>query len=400
MINAAVMRSRALLLAAAMAACAPPREAGVRTAAVSVVEPVLAERPDAPYDGRLRIASIFPTLGRYALSGLQSHRGAELAVRDLNARGGVHGRALQLLAYRTGSHILDVRRAAELAAQGGALAIVGSNSSALSRAVAQLAEAEGVPQVSNVSTARDLTWDPASGRDRRFVFRVCAADDVMGSALATFAREQLGARRAAVLYEVGREYSAQLARSFTERFAGGERATASFVYLPLEIDFRTQLGAVAHFRPDVLFVPGSYTDATLVAIQAGQMGLQTTLLGGDGWSNARLFRRGGPARPAYYSDHCQLPPGFAVRYREAWGEEAEGCRAILAYDAVLALAAALGELGPRDEASLTTTVAATRLALRDALAAVEVEGEAGPIRFDEHGDVRRPVLVARWTPPR
>jgi branched-chain amino acid transport system substrate-binding protein len=398
--TAAVMRSRVVLLAAAMAACAPPREAGVRTAAVPAVEPVLAERPEAAFDGRLRLASIFPTVGRYALSGVQSHRGAELAVRDVNARGGVHGRLLKLLAYRTGSHIVDVRRAAELAAEAGALAIVGSNSSALSRAVAQLAEAEGVPQVSNVSTARDLTWDPGSGRDRPFVFRVCASDDVMGSTLATFARDELGARRAAVLYEVGREYSAQLARSFTERFQGGDRSTAAFVYLPLEIDFRTQLAAVAQFQPDVLFVPGSFTDATLVAIQARQMGLQPTLLGGDGWSNARLFRRGGPARPAYYSDHCQLPPTFAVRYREAWGEEAEGCRAILAYDAVLALAAALGGMGPRQDEELTTGVAETRAALRHALAAVEVEGAAGPIRFDEHGDVRRPVLVARWTPPR
>jgi branched-chain amino acid transport system substrate-binding protein len=394
------MRACVVLFALAVTACAPrPQPGGVRPAAATAVEPVLAELPDAAHDGTLRLASIFPTLGRYALSGIQSHRGAELAVRDLNARGGVRGRRLRLVAYRTGSHIVDVRRAAELAADAGVLAVVGSNSSALSRAVAQLAEARGLPQVSNVSTARDLTWDPGSGRDHPFVFRVCGSDEAMGQALATFARGTLGATRAAVLYEIGREYSAQLARSFVDHFrSGGGRETAEFVYLPLEIDFHTQLEAVAAFRADVLFVPGSFTDATLVAIQARKLGLGPTLLGGDGWSNARLFRRGGPARPAYYSDHCALPRGFADRYRAAYAEEAEGCRAVLAYDAVLALAAALENMGPLSDAALTCEVAATRRALRDALAAVEVTGEAGPIRFDDHGDVRRSVVIARWEP--
>ncbi len=209
----------------------------------SRVEPVVVELPDSRFDGAIRLASVFPWLGRYSLSGIQSTRGARLAAEDVNLRGGIHGRRLKVLEYRTGSYFVDVLRAADVAtSQGEALAIIGSNDSSLSAAIAGLAEARGVVQVSNVSTAQDLTWDPATGEDRRYVFRVCVSDVVMGAQLARFAWDHLGARRVAVLYEVGRSYSAKLARSFVERFrdpAAG-RLTEELFYLPLETDFRGQ----------------------------------------------------------------------------------------------------------------------------------------------------------------
>lgn len=388
-----------LVLLLAAAGCLPEGGSGASGPAPSRVEPVLADRPDTHADGSVRIASIFPTLGRYALSGTQSHNGAQMAVDAVNAQGGVGGRPLKLVAWRTGSHVVDARHAAELAAAAGVVAIVGSNSSALSRVVAAVAQAAGIPQVSNVSTAHDLTWDPATGRNREFVFRVCGSDDAMGTALARFAAEHLHARRAAILYEIGREYSAHLARSFIEHFAEepAQRVSAEFVYLPLETDFETQLRAVAAFRPDVVFVPGSFTDATLVGMQSASMGIHATLLGGDGWSNTRLFRRGGPLGEAYYADHCAPPPSFGERYRARWGEAAEGCRAVLAYDAVTSLAVALGRMGPLDEAALGTGIARTRARLRDELAVVSFDGQAGPVRFDEHGDVQRGVAIIRWT---
>src|SRR5262245_36470273 len=194
-------RVRAVVLAglasAACAACAPePARPG--GASASSVEPVVLAPPERPRDGALQLAAIFPVMGRYALSGQQSLNGARLAVEDLNRAGGIHGRRLALLEYRTGSFFIDARQGARLAAEAGALAIVGSNSSDLSKAIAEEAEARGLVQVSNVSTAQDLTWDPASGRDRSFVFRVCSTDVVMGRLLSSFARDALGARKAAV----------------------------------------------------------------------------------------------------------------------------------------------------------------------------------------------------------
>ena len=365
------------------------------------VEPVLVRRPRAAPPGSVRIASVFPTLGRYALSGIQSHNGARMAVEDLNCAGGVHDRAVALLEYGTGSYFVDARHAAELAAGADrAVALVGSNSSSLSRAMAEVAEAHGVVQVSNVSTAQDLTWDPVTGRDRPHVFRVCGSDEVSGRLLAEFARDHLRARRAAVLYEVGRTYSASLARSFVESFRGpaSVRVVAEFVYLPLETDFRDQLREVDAFRPEVVFVPASFTDATLIAIQAERLGLRATLLGGDAWSHRRLFARGGPSRPAYHSDHCFPPASFQQAYRTRYGEDADGCRAILAYDAVRAVAAALAGLGPLDDEDLDAGLPATRTRLRESLASVKVQGKTGLIHFDDHGDVRRGAAIIQVAP--
>jgi len=385
--------------AAVCAACAS--EAGPRPAnGGSRVEPLVLSAPVAPRDGSLPLAAIFPAAGRYALSGVQSLNGARLAVDDLNRAGGVRGRPVTLLEYRTGSYFLDARQAARLAAETGALAIVGSNSSDLSMAIAEEAEARGLVQVSNVSTAWDLTWDPATGRDRAFVFRVCSTDVVMGRLLAGFARDALRAERAAVLYEVGRTYSARLARSFVERFrdpAAG-RTTAEFFYLPLETDFRAQLRAVQAFEPDVLFLPGSFTDATLIAQQGAALGLGATLLGADAWSNPLLFKRGGPPRPAYFVDHCSPPAGFNERYREVFGQPTQGCRAALAYDAVSAVARGVEKLGALADADLGERLHDTRRRLRDAVAAADFAGITGRVRFDRVGDRRIGVAVLEAAP--
>jgi branched-chain amino acid transport system substrate-binding protein len=352
------------------------------------------EQPVAPRDGRLAVAAIFPAVGRYALSGAQSLNGVRLAVEDINRGGGLRGRQIALLEYPIGSYFLDARQAAALAADAGALAIVGSNSSDLSMAIAEEAETRGIVQVTNVSTAQDLTFDPATGRSRHFVFRVCSSDGVMGGLLAAFARNDLGARRAAVLYEVGRTYSTRLAKSFVERFRdpAGSRVSAEFVYLALETDFRAQLAEVRAFKPDVLFLPGSFTDATLIARQAEQLGLGATLLGADAWSSPFLFKRGGPRRPAHFLDHCSPPARFNERYGRTFGQPTQGCRAALAYDAVQAIAVALQSLGRLAPEDLETKVAATRRRLRDAVASADFAGITGRVRFDEVGD--RPTGMA------
>ncbi len=388
-------------LAAVVAGCrapAPPRPA---SPARGRVEPTIVDSPDVRFEGGLHVASIFPTVGRFSLSGIQSRNGARLAVEDVNAAGGIHGRKLKLLEYGTGSYFVDARHAAGKAVdEGRALAIVGSNASSLSEAIAGIADTRGVVQVSNVSTVDDLTWDPATGRDRPYVFRVCPTDVVIGRNLAVFARDHLQARRVALLYEVSRSYSARLARGFANAFADPARGrvAAEFFYLPLETDFREQLREVEAFGADVLFLPGSFTDATLIAGQAERLGIRPTLLGGDAWSNRLLFKRGGPSRTAYHSDHCDPPAAFLERYRAAFGHESDGCRAVLAYDAVRAVTEALRAAGPLSDDDLGAGLARTRDRVRAALARVSASGLAGRIAFDDHGDVRRGVAMIAVVP--
>ena len=170
----------AAVLALASAGCGAWGERAGAGVAPERVDPLVLHPGEPPTPGALRLASVFPTVGRYAISGQQSLNGARLAVEEINRAGGVRGRFVELREYRTGSSFFDARHAAILAAAEGALAIVGSNSSELSMAVAEQAEAQRLVQVSNVSTAQDLTWEPETGLNREFVFRVCSSDVVMG----------------------------------------------------------------------------------------------------------------------------------------------------------------------------------------------------------------------------
>jgi len=369
--------------------------------------PLIEEMPHASVPGSLRIASIFPTLGRYALSGRQSHNGVRLAVEVLNETGGIHGRPVELLEARTGSSFLDARYAVEeLLVADDVLAIVGSNSSSLSLEIAPVAQSRGIVQISNVSTVPDVTL----GRD--FVFRVCHSDAVLGGLLAEFARYSLSAHRVAILHEAGRPYSANLATSFARNFLDflpgpTERPSEVriFLYPEFETDFRRQLLEVQDYRPDVVVVPGSFSDATLVAMQAELMGLEATLLGGDSWSSRLLFARGGPGRTAFHTDHWHPDAPFLsddgrmfpLIYRERFCEELNGARAPMAYDALLAVATALESLGPLEDTALEPgpEITVTRRRLRDALNVVDFVGVTGRVRFDENGDAVKGCAIIR-----
>ncbi len=385
----------ALLALSCACGCARASRSDRDVVAPRRLDPLVMAPATIATEGVVSVGAIFPTVGRYAVSGQQSLIGARLAVEDVNRAGGIHGRTLQLAEYKTGSYFVDARQAASDAVRDGALAIVGSNSSELSQAVAEESDAYGVLQITNVSTAADLTWDPKLGRVHPFVFRMCASDSVIGVLLADFARERLAARRVAVLYEVGRTYSARLAGAFLQRFAdpGAGRVTMEAHYLALETDFRPQLRLIKEFRPDVVFMPGSFPDATLMAVQARSVGLHATFLGGDAWSSPLLFQRGTPPGEAYYVELCSPAPEFDRRYAQVMGAEPPGCRAVLAYDAVRVIAAGLAQLGPLADRAFGAGLDETRRRLREIVARSETEGVTGRVRFDEHGNRRQGVAL-------
>ena len=91
---------------------------------------------------------------------------------------------------------------------------------------------------------------------------------------------------------------------------------------------------------------------------------------------------------------CSPSAEFERRYQAVFGTATQGCRALLGYDAVQVVAAGLRSLGPLPDEGLEAAVDDTRLALRDAVAAAEVEGASGVIRFDHHGDRRQGVALS------
>ncbi len=264
-------------------------------------------------------------------------------------------------------------------------AVIGSATSSVTLAGAPLAQQAGVPMITPSATSPEVT------QVGDFIFRVCFVDTFQGEAMADFAYFSLRARRAAILFDPGSAYSSGLARYFEGEFLkfGGE-TVAEETYAATDQDFSRQLAAIQAATPDVLFVPGYYTEAGPIAEQAKELGLTATLLGGDGWDSPEIFELAGPALDgAYISTHFaadapfEAAPAFVAAYETRYGGQTPDAFAALAYDAVNVLARAFERAGE-----------GTGPALQQALARTQMfQGVTGDITLNRGRDAIKDAVV-------
>jgi branched-chain amino acid transport system substrate-binding protein len=326
--------------------------------------------------------------GPEASFGQSTHRGIQLAVEEVNARGGVKGKKLRVKA------IDDQGKPEEAAAATTALisrdkvvAIVGEVASTRSKAMAPIAQKQQVPMVSPSSTNETVTMIGD------YIFRVCFIDPFQGRVMARFARETLKLDRAAILRDIRSDYSVGLAKSFEAAFKElGGTIVGDESYASNDVDFRAQLTTLKGRDPQAIFVPGYYSDVPLVARQARELGLSAPLLGGDGWDSSKLYEVGGPALDgSYFSNHYSADdPSPRIRqfleaYRKKYAGEVPDGLAAQGYDAMMVLAEAMARApdlsGP---------------ALRDALArTADYDGVTGRITIDAQRNAMKPAVVLK-----
>jgi branched-chain amino acid transport system substrate-binding protein len=353
--------------------------------------PAPAAPASAPAGDRIVVGLVASLSGQDAGYGLSARRGTELAVADVNARGGVKGRQVRLEVYdNQGKAEESAVAATRLITQDKVAVLLGELSSSRSLAMAPLADKYAVPMVSAASTHPKVTLD--GDRVRPYVFRVCFIDPFQGTVMARFARETLQLSKIAILRDSGNDYSMGIADVFAaelERLGG--RVVGDESYKSTDQDFKAQLTAIRGKAPQALFVPGYYTDVALIARQARELGMQQPLLGGDAWDSAKLVEIGGKAvEGSYYSNHYTTEDpspriqSFVKRFREAYGEPPDSLAAqsydaaAVAFDA-MARAADLG--GP---------------AIRDALERTRgFEAVTGVISLDEKHNAVKPAVILK-----
>ncbi len=224
-----------------------------------------------------------------AYQGQQELRGGELAAAEVNRAGGleVGGRKLEVVLHvedtptDTPEEILRIVH--RLINQENVVALVGPSMSTTAIPAAGVAEDSRVPLISPNATSPEVT------AGKRYAFRVAAGDDFQARVMARFARRELAAGKAAVLYDVAAAYSRGIAEAFRDTFveAGGE--VVSFeTYTTGEQDFHPQLERIRDCRPGVLFLPNYAGDLSLQIPQIRHLGLSVQLLGTDSW-NYRPF---------------------------------------------------------------------------------------------------------------
>ena len=311
----------------------------------------------------IKVGEIASLTGKEAAFGQSSHKGTLLAIEELNAKGGVLGRPLELVVEDNQSRAGESATVArKLISREKVVAILGEVASSRSLEIAPVAQRAKIPMISPSST------NPKVTEVGDYIFRVCFIDPFQGTVMAKFAKDTLMAKRVAVVTSVSSAYSVGLAKYFKERFTadGGEIALEQ-KYAEGDKDFKAQLTAVRAAGVDAIFVPGYYTEAALITRQARELGLKIPLFGGDGWEAPQLLEIGGKAiEGTYYSTHFSpedtspLVQSFVAAFRARWNGDSPDAMAALGYDSALVLADSLRRAGTTEPAALRDAIAATK----------------------------------------
>jgi len=351
--------------------------------------------------------------GGTATFGKSTQKGIEMALEEVNKAGGIQGKPVRIVVEDDQSKPEEAATAVKkLVNQDKVLVVLGEVASSRSLAGAPICQEAKVPMITPAST------NPKVTQVGDFIFRVCFIDPFQGEVMAKFARNTLKTSKAAILKDIKNDYSVGLAQFFTETFKNlGGTVITEESYSEGDIEFRAQLTALKAKKPEVIFIPGYYTEVGLIARQARDLGITVPLIGGDGWDSPRLIEIGGKAlENTYYSNHyTQDDPRpevqkFLADFKTKYNEIPDAM-APLGYDAARIAFDAIKRSGILDEKNIKDAYSqnpqakslmeaintpGNRERIRDALAqAKDFPGVTGLITIDENRNAKKAAVVLK-----
>lgn len=328
----------------------------------------------------IKIGSIGPLSGAVAVYGVECKNGIDLAVAEINAAGGVNGQLLEVVAEDDeGNPEKSVSAYKKLVTKDGVTFVVGSLTSGCTQAITQSAQAQKIIQIAPAATAMTIT-DAGN-----YIFRTCFIDPFQGTVGGKFAGGVLGASSAAVLYDIGNDYSVGLKDNFIVEFERlGGRVIAQESYNTGDKDFNAQITKIKNVNADVIYLPDYYGTVALIAKQLRAQGIDKPIVGADGWDGL-TENAGEEVLNGYYSNHyatdsdSEAVQRFVAAFEEKFGKKPNSFAA-LGYDSVYLLKDAILNAGTTETA-----------AVRDALEATNGDYVTGHLTFDEK---RNPIKSA------
>ena len=328
------------------------------------------------------IATAGPMTGQYASFGQQMKAGAEQAVKDINAAGGING---EMLALEIGDDACDPKQAVAVANQfagKGVAFVAGHFCSGSSIPASAVYAEEGIIQISPASTNPKLT-DERAGPG---VYRVCGRDDQQGEVAGNYLVENFPDARVAFINDKT-AYGKGLADATQSAYeaAGGSPALVE-AYTAGEKDYTALVSKLKQDNIDVLYVGGYHTEAGLMARQMKDQGMSTKLVSGDALVTDEYWSITGDAGEGTLMTFSPDPrknegaEELVQTFRDQ-GIEPEGY-VLYTYAAVQAYAEALKAAGTTDYDPMV-----------EALNAGTFNTVLGELSFDDKGDVTLPGYV-------
>jgi branched-chain amino acid transport system substrate-binding protein len=328
----------------------------------------------------IKIGAFGPMTGGAAGSGQSMREGIDLVVDEVNATGGLLGRKIQILygddAGKPEQAVSIVKR---FIAADQVTLVIGGISSPTSMAASQVTGEEKVPQIMVASTAARITL-----QGNPWIFRSAVPDVKLTADLADFIAEKFPRmKRMAAIYvndDFGRggvEGFKQAARKHGIQIVVEEKYTRG------DVDYTAQITKIRAAHPDAILDWSRYHEGALIAKGLKQAGVTIPVFGADGNAHPKYIELGGDAVNGYYyathfspatSSHLPVARRLVDKMRAKYGKDADYTHSE-AYDAALVVVDAIRRAGSLD-----------REKIRAAMAATDLEGSRGRIRFDKNGD--------------
>lgn len=344
----------------------------------------------------VHLAYWFVTSGPNTSLGMDSLRGAEIAIEDFGGK--LKGHPIKLSGQDSMCGPEGGQAAAsKIASDPSVIAAIGSSCSSAAKAGVPILWKMGIPNVSPSNTAPLLT-DPASGPDFDGYLRTCHNDNIQGAIAAEFAYSQLGLKKAATIHD-GSVYAESLQQVFSDTFVKlGGTITSQEAISPGDTDMRPVLTKIASGGPQFLYYPMFIAESGHVTRQSKEVsGLENiALMSADGSFSPDFLKAAGKAAVGMYHsspDFSALGDSytkFLAKHKAKYGMDPEAPFHAHTYDAVMLVLNAIDKVAVVSGDTLTID----RMVLNKAMHETKGQkGLTGDITCDENGDCANPKIA-------
>ncbi len=324
-----------------------------------------APPPPPPGEGPIVIGAVFNATGWTAAYDQPARQAALLAIRDINEKGGVLGRELQLIELDGKSDPVTVGNAAVQLIERGADVIIAPCDFDIGSPASIAAQDAGLVGVFTCATS-PLAGSEALG-DKQFT--VGMWNNIMGAAMAQYGYDELGWRTAYVIVDTSIDYTLSLGDYFAEHFeALGGQVLGRDTFTAGDEDFSAQVQRIRALaeEPDVLYITGIMPDLGIILRQVRAAGIEVPMAGGDTYDDTELYGLLGKEQGnnIYMVTHSWLGPEtgpemvrFMELYEAEYGEPPVSAFIVMGWDAVKVLAEAIEAAGTTDGAAVAKAMA-------------------------------------------
>ena len=312
-----------------------------------------------------------------------------MAIKQANDAGGVNGKKITLVVADTKSEASEAANSAtKLISTDKVKVLVGPSTTSNVLATTQIATENKIPLIAPTGTSPKITVE--NGQVKPFIFRSCFIDPLQGEVMATFASKTLKAKTAAVYMDSSSDYSKSLAQVFKEKFeAAGGKVVIEEAFFQKDQDFKATLTKIKGANADVIFIPAYYEEVGKIVKQARELGINSPMLGTDGWDDAKVVDIAGADAlnntffSTHYSEQDSEVQGFVEAFKAEYNK-APNVFAALGYDAGKMLIDAIKRAGSDDPEKIRQALEETK----------DLQVGTGMISIDKnHDPIKSAVII-------